>query len=136
MRKYEYRIREHLGRRNSAKTQSFQTLTAFTPSRNRKLQYIADDKKRIARQLVNRECVVNGDVWIASLTGDLAQKDANYPPGFTLALQKSQDIFLSNGPLNVSNDRPRCVIHEFDADLSNTSSGASSSQNLISGAEC
>ena len=54
-------------------------------------------------------------------------------PSFALALQQRENVFFPNGALDVSDDRPRRVVHELDAHLGNTTSGPSSSENLAGG---
>lgn len=51
-------------------------------------------------------------------------------PCFTLAFQQCEDVLLPNGSLDVSDDRPRGVVHELDADLGDTTPRPSSSKNL------
>lgn len=51
-------------------------------------------------------------------------------PGFTLRLKQGEDIFLTDGALDVTDDRAGCVVHEFNADLGDTSARASAAEHL------
>ena len=55
-------------------------------------------------------------------------------PSLTLTLQESQDVLLADGALHVTDDGPAGVVHELDADLRDTTTGASASKDLRRGA--
>ena len=49
-------------------------------------------------------------------------------PSLTLTLEKSEDVLLPDRSLDVTDDGARGVVHELDAALGNTTTGACSSQ--------
>ncbi len=51
-------------------------------------------------------------------------------PSFTLTLKKCQDIFLPDWPLHVTDDRSVWVIHELYANLCDTSTRTSPTEDL------
>lgn len=51
-----------------------------------------------------------------------------HAPGFTLGFEESEDVVLLDGALDVSDDRSGGVVHEFNANLSNTTTGAGAAQ--------
>lgn len=55
----------------------------------------------------------------------------NHAPSLTLTLEQSEDILLPNGSLDVTDDGAGGVVHEFDADLGDTTTRASPSENLL-----
>jgi len=52
------------------------------------------------------------------------------PTSFTLTLQQGKDIILAHRTLDVPDDCPACIIHEFDANLRHTTTRASTTQDL------
>jgi len=59
----------------------------------------------------------------------MEMRDEN-TPCFTLRLEQGQDVSLPDGALDVPNDRALGLIHEFDANLGDTTTGASAAKNL------
>ena len=51
-------------------------------------------------------------------------------PSLTLGFEKSEDVVLPDGSLDVPDDRTGRVVHELDANLSNTTAGTSAAENL------
>jgi len=51
-------------------------------------------------------------------------------PGFTLALEESEDIVLADGALDVTDDCAGSIVHELDTDLGDTTARASPSKDL------
>ena len=51
-------------------------------------------------------------------------------PGFTLGFEECENVVLLDRPLDVSDDGSRSVVHELDADLYDTTSGAGSAEDL------
>lgn len=51
-------------------------------------------------------------------------------PSLPLGLQKSQDVINLDGSLDVSDNGSRAVVHELDSDLSDTSSGTGTTEDL------
>lgn len=51
-------------------------------------------------------------------------------PSLALALEKSQDVLLPYRSLDVTDDVTGGIVHEFDADLGDTTTGASPAENL------
>lgn len=52
-------------------------------------------------------------------------------PSLSLRLQKRQNVIDSHGALDVSDDGSVRVVHEFDSDLGDTTSGAGSAEDLL-----
>lgn len=52
-------------------------------------------------------------------------------PSLTLALKQSKDVLNAHRSLHVADERPRGVVEEFDADLGDTTTGASPSEDLL-----
>jgi hypothetical protein len=50
--------------------------------------------------------------------------------GFTFGFQKAKDVVFANRTLDVTDDATVGVVHEFNADLSNTTTGAGTAKNL------
>lgn len=48
--------------------------------------------------------------------------------GLTLGLEQAQDVVLTDGSLDVSDDATGLVVHELDANLGDTTTGTSSAQ--------
>lgn len=51
-------------------------------------------------------------------------------PGFALRLEQNENISLSNGSFNVTNNGTAAVVQKFDLDLCDTSSGTCLSECL------
>ena len=51
-------------------------------------------------------------------------------PSFTFGLEKSEDVVLADGALDVADDGARGVVDEFDADLCDTTTRASAAEDL------
>lgn len=58
-------------------------------------------------------------------------KKAKNSPSLSLRLQKRQNVIDSHGALDVSDDGSVRVVHEFDSDLGDTTSGAGSAEDLL-----
>jgi hypothetical protein len=56
--------------------------------------------------------------------------DFSNSPSLPLGLQKSQDVVNLDGSLDISDNGSRAVVHEFDSDLGNTSSGTGTTEDL------
>lgn len=59
------------------------------------------------------------------------KKKPKYSPSLSLRLQKRQNVIDSHGALDVSDDGSVRVVHEFDSDLGDTTSGAGSAEDLL-----
>ena len=59
--------------------------------------------------------------------------DGGYAPCLTLRLEQSKDVLLTDRALDVADDRPGGVVHELDADLRDTTAGASAPKDLFEG---
>lgn len=55
----------------------------------------------------------------------------HHSPSLTLTLQESQDIVLSYWALHVTDDASACVVQELNADLGDTTTGASPAEDLV-----
>ena len=53
-----------------------------------------------------------------------------HAPSLTLTLEESEDVLLPDGSLDVTDDGAGGVVHELDTNLSDTTTGASPSENL------
>lgn len=51
-------------------------------------------------------------------------------PSLTLRLEESENVVLSDGALDVPDDRTGRVVHELDANLGDTTAGTSAAENL------
>jgi hypothetical protein len=49
---------------------------------------------------------------------------------FTFGFEKAENVVLTDGALDVTDDGARSVIHEFNTDLSDTTTGASTAEDL------
>lgn len=67
--------------------------------------------------------------WVRTRKKGRKQEKENLP-SLTLRLEKSEDIVLPDGSLYVPDDRTGRVVHELDANLSDTSAGTSATENL------
>lgn len=54
-------------------------------------------------------------------------------PSFSFGFQQGQDVVDLDGTLDVSDNGSRGVVHEFDSDLGDTTSGTGSAQDLGEG---
>ena len=54
---------------------------------------------------------------------------------FTFRFQKTEDIVLTNGTLDVTDDGTVSIIHEFNADLGNTTTRTGTAENLSNSSE-
>lgn len=48
----------------------------------------------------------------------------------TFRFEKAENVVFTDRSLDVTDDGARSVVHEFNADLSNTTTGASTAENL------
>jgi hypothetical protein len=48
----------------------------------------------------------------------------------TLRFEEAENVVFTDGSLDVTDDGARSVVHEFNADLSDTTTGASAAENL------
>lgn len=60
---------------------------------------------------------------LLAVTGGLSQ-----PPGLTLGFEKAEDVVLADRSLHVADNGTGLVIHEFDTNLSNTTTRTSTAQ--------
>lgn len=51
-------------------------------------------------------------------------------PSLTFRLEKSEDVVLPDGTLDVSDDRTGRVVHELDANLGDTTTGTGTTEDL------
>jgi hypothetical protein len=69
-----------------------------------------------------------------SLTSQCGKEEEGWKggnaPSLSLRLEESEDVVLSNGTLDVSDDGSRSVVNELDSDLGDSSSGSGSTENL------
>lgn len=59
-----------------------------------------------------------------------ARIEIRHIPSFSFRFQQGQDVVNLDGALDVSDDGSRSVVHEFNSDLGDTTSGTGSAQNL------
>jgi tetrahydromethanopterin S-methyltransferase subunit C len=55
--------------------------------------------------------------------------------GFTFRFQKTEDIVLANGTLDVTDDGTVGIVHEFNADLGDTTTRTGTAENLSNSSE-
>ena len=53
-----------------------------------------------------------------------------HSPCLTLTLEKGENILMANGALDVTDKSTGLVVHEFNSDLGDTTTGASTAENL------
>jgi hypothetical protein len=58
------------------------------------------------------------------------KKNLSQSAGLTLRLHEAEDIVLTDGTLDVSDDRTGLVVNELNADLSDTTTGTGAAENL------
>ena len=54
---------------------------------------------------------------------------------FTFRFQKTEDIVLANGTLDVTDDGTVGIVHEFNADLGDTTTRTGTAENLSNSSE-
>ncbi len=58
------------------------------------------------------------------------KKNLSQSASLTLRLHEAEDIVLTDGTLDVSDDRTRLVVNELNTDLSDTTTGTGAAENL------
>jgi hypothetical protein len=60
----------------------------------------------------------------------VVKRDPSHLPSFSLGFQEGENVVEPDGTLDVSDDRSVGLVHEFNSDLGDTSSGSSSAEDL------